>query len=41
MVTGTWIGRRVLGRVEEVRYRRLVAVWMLFVALSMFIIPAE
>jgi uncharacterized membrane protein YfcA len=41
MVTGTWIGRRVLGRVEEVRYRRLVAVWMLFVALSMFVIPAD
>lgn len=40
MVMGTWIGRRVLGRVEEVRYRRFVAVWMLVVALSMFMLPA-
>ncbi len=41
MVAGTWIGRRVLGRLEEVRYRRLVALWMLCVALSMFIAPAD
>ncbi len=41
MVLGTWFGRRVLGRVEEIRYRRLVAVWMLVVALSMFFVPAE
>ncbi|GAB4429485.1 MAG: sulfite exporter TauE/SafE family protein [Turneriella sp.] len=41
MIMGTWIGRRVLGRVEEVRYRRVVALWMLVVALSMFFIPAE
>lgn len=41
MVTGTWIGRRVLGRVDEVCYRRFVAVWMLLVALSMFLIPGE
>lgn len=41
MVLGTWFGRRVLGRIEEIRYRRLVAVWMLVVAFSMFFVPAE
>ncbi|MFZ5628144.1 MAG: sulfite exporter TauE/SafE family protein [Spirochaetota bacterium] len=41
MILGTWIGRRVLGRVEEVRYRRVVAIWMLIVALSMFIVPTD
>ena len=41
MVVGTWFGRRVLGRVEAVQYRRWVALWMLVVAFSMFCAPSE
>lgn len=39
MVAGTWLGLRVLGRVQHVRYRRIVAIWLCLAALAMFFFP--
>lgn len=41
MVMGTYAGKRLLGRISMERYRKGLAVWMLFAAASLFFISAD
>lgn len=41
MVIGTWIGRKVLGKLGYAQYRRAVAIWLCIAALAMFLMPVD